>query len=148
MTGDAARALRLAPRHVANCGFATPEVRLQALAEVALNLNQYVVAGSMQPSDASDKVFEVAKANDLGIDPRSEEAGEVLRLAQLACEKPVVNSASPRNEEPAKDHDLHRPIHATPYVWRDPASVLSLTFESQLVANVIHSQHGKRLDCT
>ncbi len=27
-------------------------------------------------------------------------------------------------------------------------SVLSLTFESQLVANMIHSRHGKRLDCT
>jgi hypothetical protein len=27
-------------------------------------------------------------------------------------------------------------------------SVLSLTFESQHVANMIHSQHGKRLDCT
>jgi hypothetical protein len=28
------------------------------------------------------------------------------------------------------------------------ASVLSLTFESQLVANLIHLRHGKRLDCT
>jgi hypothetical protein len=27
-------------------------------------------------------------------------------------------------------------------------SVLSLTFESQVVANMIHSRHGKRLDCT
>src|SRR5450631_846258 len=27
-------------------------------------------------------------------------------------------------------------------------SVLSLTFESQLVANMIHSRHEKRLDCT
>ena len=27
-------------------------------------------------------------------------------------------------------------------------SVLSLTFESQLVANMIHLRHGKRLDCT
>jgi hypothetical protein len=29
-----------------------------------------------------------------------------------------------------------------------PTSVLSLTFESQVVANMIHSRHGKRLDCT
>src|SRR5450631_2568895 len=28
------------------------------------------------------------------------------------------------------------------------SSVLSLTFESQLVANMIHSRHEKRLDCT
>jgi hypothetical protein len=31
---------------------------------------------------------------------------------------------------------------------RSTASVLSLTFESQLVANLIHLRHGKRLDCT
>jgi 2-octaprenyl-6-methoxyphenol hydroxylase len=34
--------------------------------------------------------------------------------------------------------------------WRPTrrASVLSLTFESQLVANMIHLRHGKRPDCT
>jgi len=32
--------------------------------------------------------------------------------------------------------------------WKKRASVLSLTFESQLVANMIHSRHEKRLDCT
>jgi hypothetical protein len=34
------------------------------------------------------------------------------------------------------------------FVVRSATSVLSLTFESQLVANMIHSRHGKRLDCT
>jgi len=32
--------------------------------------------------------------------------------------------------------------------WKKRGSVLSLTFESQLVANMIHSRHEKRLDCT
>jgi RecA-family ATPase len=79
---EAEDALRFAARDVASV---PPDQRIYALEDAAKMLGAYVAEGSLDPTDASDKILEIADAHGLSGPPGSEAEGIIYGFALLAC---------------------------------------------------------------
>ena len=92
-SSEAEQALLLAPGIVASSGATTTKSRMQALEAMADYLRPFALSDALKPAEVTNKIIEVAQANDLMGVPGSDAEGEVMRIAQEAVWVPPQFSA-------------------------------------------------------
>jgi hypothetical protein len=127
---EAERALVDAARYVA---LAVPSERIYALRDEAEHFGKYVAAGYLNPKKAADRVFELADLHGLGGEPGSSEHDAIRDIALLATMPPSRRETEepqspaptfgPECEVRAPAEPPPRPITATPFIVRDPATL-------------------------